>query len=291
MTLARLKDEYLAVYRKQLADPVTAMAASTGTHQAKAKEVNALINQIYQGLRTGIAGSGASTKDVQQRFLVLQYCTSVASLEYRHQVWPYEYMALSRRVGELWERFCSAAWDAPSKPAVARIEPPVFAEVERSIRNRLAHHQIDADVRKEINVAFDLLFTLVGEINMKEDEVFAVSGVPHVIDFKSGFGSNEKGNTVRLLTVGRTYKLWNPDTKLFFLVRQETNNNYLNVIGRSGLWDVRCGAAAYRTIDELTGSDMASIRESVVNFERDLSPAFWRYLSSHLSDLRAYLRW
>jgi hypothetical protein len=291
MTLARLKDDYLAVYKRKMVKAVKAIAAGAGAHQAKAKEVNALVNRIHEELRAGIVASGATVKDIQQQLLALQYCTSVANLEYRHQVWPYEYMALSRRVGELWERFCSAAWDSPSKPTVTRVEPPVFAEVEKSIRDRLAHRKIDDAARKDIDATFDVLFELVGEISMKEDEVFTVSGVPHVIDFKSGFGSNEKGNTLRLLTVGRTYRLWNPDTRLFFLVRQETNNNYLNVIRRGGLWDVRCGAAAYRTIDELTGSDMTSIRESIVNFERDLSPEFWQYLSSHLSDLRAYLRW
>lgn len=291
MTLARLKRDYLAVYQHRLPAAVQAISAGHGTHRTKAREVNAVVNEVHGGLRAEILSSGAPAKEVQQRLLVLQYCTSVASLEYRHQVWPYEYMALSRRVGELWERFCSAAWDSPSKPSVVRIDPPVFSQVEQSIRERLSHRTIDAATRRDVDTAFDVLFELVGDINMKEDEVFTVAAVPHVIDFKSGFGSNEKGNTRRLLTVGRTYKLWNPGTKLFFLVRQETNNNYLNVIRRSGLWDVRCGGAAYQTIDELTGSDLAAIRTSVVDFEQDLSGDFWRNLSSHLSDLTAYLRW
>jgi len=291
VTLACLKNDILATYKERLAGAVTAIAAGTEGHQVKAKEVNARVNRVHEELRAGIAESRATAHNIQQQLLVLQYCTSVASLEYRHQVWPYEYMALSRRVGELWERFCSAAWDSPSKPAVARMEPPNFAEVEKSIRDRLAHRELDAEARKDIDAAFDVLFELVGEISMKEDEVFTVSGIPHVIDFKSGFGSNEKGNTLRLLTVGRTYRLWNPSTQLFFLVRQEANNNYLNVIRRSGLWDVRCGTAAYQTIDDLTGANITSIRDDIVNFERDLSPEFWHYLSTHLSDLRAYLRW
>jgi hypothetical protein len=291
VTLSRLKNDFLAIYQERLTDDVGAIAAGTEGHQAKAKDVNTRVKQVHDELRAGIAESGATTHDIQQQLLVLQYCTSVASLEYRHQVWPYEYMALSRRVGELWERFCSAAWDSPSKPAVARVKPPNFAEVEKRIRDRLAHREMDDEARMDIDAAFDVLFELVGKISMKEDEVFTVSGIPHVIDFKSGFGSNEKGNTLRLLTVGRSYKLWNPSTQLFFLVRQEANNNYLNVIRRSRLWDVRCGTAAYQTIDDLTGAEITSIRDNIVNFERDLSPEFWHYLSTHLSDLRAYLRW
>lgn len=291
MTLLQLKAEYLKAYHAQLTAPVKAMAAGAGAHQAKAKEVNALVAQIFDSLRANIIATAANAKDTQQKLIILQYCTSVVSLEYRHEVWPYEYMALSRRVGELWERFCSAAWDSPSKPHVERIEPPSFSEVEKNIRGRLAARKIDAETRVDIDAAFDVLFELVGEISMKEDEVFAVNGVPHVIDFKSGFGSNEKGNTLRLLTVGRTYKLWNPNTKLFFLVRQEVNNNYLNVIKRSKLWEVQCGAEAYKIIDELTGSDMSAIRNTVIDFENDFSKEFWNYLSSHLSDLRAYLKW
>ncbi|WP_214658000.1 hypothetical protein, partial [Vibrio anguillarum] len=72
----------------------------------------------------------------------------------------------------------------------------------------------------------------------------------HIIDFKSGFGSNEKGNTLRLIAVGRAYKHWDSNTNLLFLVRQNENNNYLETIRRSNLWDVYCGDAAYRKIDE-----------------------------------------
>ena len=121
--------------------------------------------------------------------------------------------------------------------------------------------------------------------------MFTLDGTPHIIDFKSGFGSNEKGNTLRLQTVGHAYKLWNPDTKLLLLVRQEQNNNYLNVIKRSGLWDVRCGDEAYAAIDELTSSNVQALRSQVIDFQSDLSDEFWNDLSSHLSDMASYLQW
>lgn len=126
---------------------------------------------------------------------------------------------------------------------------------------------------------------------MREDVVCTVDNTPYVIDFKSGFGSNEKGNTDRLLAVGRAYKLWNPDTRLYLLVRQQENNSYLNVIKRSGLWDVYLGEQAYEVIDSLTGSDIRAVRESVVDFSTDLSHTFWTDVSSHLTDLSSYLRW
>lgn len=289
MNLSVLKNELFRSYHASLMDPVRQIAALNDTHQNKAKKVNQLIIEIQTKLIDEMTIVG-SDQDKQQVLLLIQYCTSVVSLEYRHMVWPYEYMALSRRVGELWERFCRAAWDQPSREHVHRIKAPLFSTVSDSLRSRL-QSSISESAQISALADIDILFKLVGEINMKEDEMFLLEGVPHIIDFKSGFGSNEKGNTLRLIAVGHAYKLWNPNTKLFLLVRQEQNNNYLEVIRRSGLWDVRCGGSAYAAIDEFTGSNMENMRSEVVNFQTDLSESFWNDLSSNLSDLTSYLRW
>ena len=135
------------------------------------------------------------------------------------------------------------------------------------------------------------LFELIVDINMKEDEVFEVDGIPYVVDFKSGFGSNEKGNTTRLLTVGRAFKLWNPQTQLLLLVRQTENNNYLNRIKNSGFWQVYCGQDAYRKIDELTGARTTQMRRDVFDFTSDLSKQFLNDLNSQLPNLTSYLEW
>ena len=108
---------------------------------------------------------------------------------------------------------------------------------------------------------------------------------------KSGFGSNEKGNMLRLLTVGRAYRIWDHRTKLMLLVRQGENNNYLKVLLRSGLWEVHTGANTYRKIEEITGTDIASVRDNVVDWSADLSPDFYSYLTSQPTDLTAYLAW
>ena len=288
--LTQLKIDTLSKFHENLEDPVSEIGAASNTHQKKAKLVNSLIADLTSTLKIELDTIN-SLNDKQNALLVLQYCTSVASLEYRHQVWPYEYMALSRRVGELWERFCCSAWDCPSKNNVIRISPPEFSTVSETISSRIDRLTTNSDHHEEIKTDVHSLLELIGEINMKEDEVFIREEVPHVIDFKSGFGSNEKGNTIRLQAVGRAYKLWNPDTVLLFLVRQEENNNYLDVIKRSGLWDVRCGDSAYKIIDEITGSDMMYIRENIIDFKADLSEIFWDDISSHLSDLSSYLNW
>lgn len=290
MNLSVLKKGLLLKYHNYLQPAAGRIARSPATHQEKSQEVNALITDYQKTLASSLPTfQNAHAK--QQAYLVLSYCTCAVSLEYRHRVWPYEYMALSRRVGELWERFCSTAWDYPSREQVTRIPPPSFAEVSQRLRSEITNRAIGPDSRKDIETKLDVLFDLIGNINMKEDETFTVKGVPYVIDFKSGFGSNEKGNTFRLMTVGRAYKLWNTKTKLLLLVRQGQNNNYLNVIRRSGLWDVRCGSEAYATIDELTGSDLEEIRRSVIDFRSDLSKTCWSDLCAHLSNLTNYLQW
>ena len=200
-------------------------------------------------------------------------------------------MAFSRRVGELWEAFCRAAWDYPSRPAVARIATPDFGAVRGAMFDRIKANIGSHARRDEIITDLDILFEIIGDINMKEDEVFSVDGVPHVIDFKSGFGSNEKGNMLRLQTVGKAYRIWNHQTRLLLLVRQEENNNYLRVLRRLGLWEVHTGDAAYERISELTGARMQEIRKTVIDWPSDLSKELYDYLKNQPSDLTGYLVW
>jgi hypothetical protein len=124
---------------------------------------------------------------------------------------------------------------------------------------------------------------------MNEDEVFHVGGIPHVIDFKSGFGSNEKGNMLRLQTVGKAYRIWNHQTRLLLLVRQEENNNYLNVLRRAGLWEVHTGTKAYEQVSELTGADMQTVRNTVIDWPSDLSAELYEFLTN--ASLTGYLIW
>jgi hypothetical protein len=227
----------------RLSAPVMQIGETGLTRNEKAKQVNALVATERERLVASIANFPLETRATLA--LTIQYCCSVASLEYRHQVWPYEYMAFSRRIGELWEAFCKTAWTYPVKQGVQRISHPQFRDVKAALLKRVKANVGVHDKGAEIMADIDTLFEIVGEINMKEDEVFASETIPHIVDFKSGFGSNEKGNMLRLLTVARAYKIWDHRTRLMLLVRQEANNNYLNVLRRSKLWDVYTGDAAY----------------------------------------------
>ena len=257
--------------------------------QNKAKLVNKCVtqqrNQIISSVgRLPICDRGTAA-------LIIQYCCTVAFLEYRHRVWPYDYMTFSRRIGELWEAFCKTAWEYPVDSSVERISPPDFAEIRQVLQHRLESNLGNHENSREIIRDIEILFDIIGNINMKEDEVFTKSGVPHVIDFKSGFGSNEKGNTLRLITVGRAYKIWNQNTRLMLLVRQEVNNNYLEVLRKTGVWEVYTGLDSYRMIDEMTGSSIYNVRNSIIDWRADLSQGFIRDLESQPGNLTSYLSW
>lgn len=289
LDLNKLKKDILDNFHRDLSPAVSEIIGLQIEYQKKAQAVNSVAGQIRNAWINWI--SSLPIGDRTNASLVLQYCYSVASLEYRNRVWPYEYMAFSRRVGELWEGFCSAAWNFPNRENVQRFNHPHFDDVRRTLRTRLDEN-IGGHARKtELQADIDILFDIIGDINMREDEVFEVEGIPHVIDFKSGFGSNEKGNMLRLQTVGRAYKLWNLDTRLLLLVRQSANNNYLRVLENLGLWEVHTSDNAYNLISELTGADIQQVRRSIIDWERDLSRDFITHLSRQTTDLRSYLEW
>lgn len=283
------KSEILGNLHNKLSRSVELVKSEGHSSKQSAQRVNALVALERGNLIKSLEDVPADHRG--RAALLIQYCTTVVGLEYRHSVWPYEYMAFSRRIGELWEAFCRTAWTYPLNPAVKGLKAPAFSDVRSSLLNRVTTNIGAHDKGEEIMVDVSTLFEIVGDVNMKEDEVFTVNNVPHVIDFKSGFGSNEKGNMLRLLTVGRAYKIWDSRTELMLLVRQEANNNYLQVLRRSGLWSVYTGDGTYNKIHELTGADIKAVRDEAVDWRADLTPRFYAYLKSQPTDLTTYLAW
>ncbi len=283
-----LKQEIFDYFRVNLSATTQSIQNSNLPQKTKSNQINQAVEAVRVQL-IPILFNNHPELNVSKLYMLLQYCYTVMSFEYRNMVWPYEYMAFSRRNGELWERFCKAAWDNSQVPNLFRIEAPEFDDVRNSFRDRIIGYTATNENQELIVNDMDSIFALVGEINMKQDEMFISDGINHIIDFKSGFSSNEKGNTFRVLAVGRAYKHWDSNVNLLFLVRQNENNNYLEIIRRSNLWAVHCGDEAYRKIDELTNAGIAEIRREAIDFQNDLSAGFWNYLDAN--DLTSYLDW
>lgn len=288
MNYHQLKAEIFSRFHNDLQQIATDIFNSNVNAGKKSTQINNAVDNVKINISAGLLFRYPNVNK-SKLLMTLQYCYSVISLEYRNMVWPYEYMAFSRRNGELWERFCKSAWDNHQQPSLFRIAAPSFNDVKSNFRDRIISHTHGNPNQRNIIEDVDSIFELVGEINMIEDEMFNLNGSNYIIDFKSGFGSNEKGNMLRLIAVGRAYKHWDPNVSLLFLVRQNENNNYLETIRRMGLWDVRCGDAAYNRIDELTNAGICDIRRDVIDFRNDLSPAFWSYLANN--NLTDYLNW
>lgn len=111
-----------------------------------------------------------------------------------------------------------------------------------------------------------------GEIQLASDLHFTDGETKWVVDFKSGFGSNEKGNTNRLLLVGSIYK--NIETEKYkceMFVRATDNNAYLKRISESGIWRVFCGRDAYRRISMYTGFPLGKWIRTNIQWMSDFS--------------------
>ena len=287
MTWIELKIEILELFHMNIQYHIDSIHGKS--KQQKTKVLNNLILREKDNIKKQLLNKYSFSRENISIFnLILQYCFSVVSLEYRHRLWEYEYMSLSRRNGELWESFCKTAWDCPNTNTVRICEPNFFQirdNIYHSLRELIENH----GNKDKIISKFDDVFKLIGAINMKEDEIFMINDIIHVIDFKSGFGSNEKGNTLRLIAVGEAYKLWNPKTQLLILVRQQENNNYLQKLKRDSHWNVYCGYYSYIKIDEFTRSGICYVIDNIVDFEHDLSDSFIDFLKKE--SLLEYLKW
>lgn len=230
--------------------------------------------------------------------LILMHCTNVVMLESRNSVWPYEYMAFARRIGELWEPFVTTCFDLPVSDQVELFVPPLFADIKqrlhREVREFIEQLSIPQDDKNALLTYYDQVWSLVtsGEIKLELDLHFAIGEVRHVVDCKSGFGSNEKGNTNRLLLVASIYRNIEPqDYRCMLFVRsaEDENNHYLQTLKNSGLWEVYCGAETYPKVAEFSGFDLGGWMHEYVVWEEDLHAECYDHLEQN--DLTKYLTW
>lgn len=227
---------------------------------------------------------------------MLTYASYIVMLEYRNKVWEYEYMAFARRIGELWEPFCKLAFDFPIK-ALSIIDPPNFDEVQTKIKSNATEYidslDLSEEIKKELKRHYDIPWTMVdsGGIKLGLDLHFEQDGIHYNCDFKSGFSSNEKGNTNRLLLVASIYNSLGEIEKTILFVRQpeDDNNHYLQTLKNSPYWDVYCANDSYAAMKEFTGFDMRKWLDDNADWQNDISEEFKQHLQKN--DLLKYLTW
>lgn len=294
------KDQWLKDFRSYAETILASLQTSRKSRNNKTSVINEKIKKFRSKKLAIIKRQAISEEWDNERLLneilCITYVSYIVMLEYRNKVWPYEYMAFARRIGEFWEPFCKLAFEYPVKE-LHIITPPDFKQVQRGIRNNAAEYidslEVSDDIKEELNRHYSIPWTLVesGGITLTLDLHFEQAGIHYNCDFKSGFNSNEKGNANRLLLVASIYKSLGEREKTLFFIRQNENenNHYLQTLKNSPYWDVYCADDCYAAIKSFTGFDIRSWLDNNANWAHDISNELRTHLEAN--DLLKYLTW
>lgn len=299
--LCHNKQRLLRYFRSRASETLCELALiySASDFKKKALAVNHAIIQSKENLITILLETARkeywNNKEILECILMITYTNDVVMLETRNIVWEYDYMSFSRRIGELWEPFCKLCFLYPVN-SINLFIPPLFSDVKRDLTNEIEQYigrlSITEHEKSQLKRYYDKVWTLVtsGEIKLECDLHFTDGTKKYVVDFKSGFGSNEKGNTNRLLLVGSIYQnIESEDYKCLIFVRSTDNNHYLNTLQNSGIWSTFCGNDTYNQIKEFSGFDIHKWIEQNINWSEDFSASMRSTISSQ--NLDNYLIW
>jgi len=294
------KTEVLAYFRDRASEFLTDIKQKFAETQSdkRARAINECLNETKNKLITTILQQAEKESWTHQEklecLLMITYCNIVVMIESRNSVRPYEYMDFSRRVGELWDPFCKLCFYYPVND-VSLFIPPLFSEVKKTLTDEIIDYinnlNISPEEKEELKKYYEKVWSLVtsGEIQLELDLHFVSQGQKYVVDFKSGFGSNEKGNTNRLLLVASIYKNLPESYRCLLFVRAEENNSYFNTLKNSGIWEAYCGSEAYVKIREYSGYDLKSWIDTNMDWANDFKPESITHFQEQ--NLLQYLLW
>ena len=297
--LRHSKVAIIQYFRDKSAEYEIVASRECGTdHKEKCKKMNTSLshcrNEFITSVRQVAIEENWTKEELLESILMITYCNYVVMLETRNSIWAYEYMTFSRRIGELWEPFCKLVFEYPINN-LELIIPPSFVEIkakmERNVTQKIDGLNISVEDKRELLASYDAVWEMVtsGEIQMNLDLHFKIGENKYVVDFKSGFGSNEKGNTNRLLLVAKIYHGLNDNYIPMIFVRSAENNHYFNTLRNSGIWRAYSGNATYDEIHRYSGYNIKHWIDNNIDWENDLSAGFVQHLRDN--DLLQYLTW
>lgn len=296
----KTKAEWISRFRSVGNLILMELSKSPKSKKDKASEINKRIKEYRENEINSINAVAKQelwdNQTLLNEILLLTYASYIVMLECRNKVWEYEYMAFARRIGELWEPFCKLAFDFPVKK-LALIDPPDFDEVQTKIKTNAIEYieslDLSEDIKSELKRHYGIPWTMVdsGGIKLGLDLHFEQDGVHYNCDFKSGFSSNEKGNTNRLLLVASIYNSLGEIEKTILFVRQaeDENNHYLQTLKNSPYWEVYCADDGYAAMKTFTGFDMRKWLDENADWENDISNELKQHLERN--GLLKYLTW
>ena len=290
------KHNLLLWFREQMDILISQLTLNTANQKKNASKVNTHVKTLRDQWLTWAANNHTSKADLLDKVLLIQYVTYVIMLEYRNKVWKYDYMTFSRRIGEIWEEFCKIPFYYPVTnlelvdPIDFNTHKEHFQDEVKTYINNLNISDLEKD---SLHSYFEYTWSLVesGQISLSLDLHFKTANTFYNVDYKSGFSSNEKGNTNRLLLVGSIYSSMSTPYKNLIFVRQteEENNHYFQTLKNSPFWTTYCGAEAYQAIGQFTGVDLRSWMDNNINWHNDISADFKNDLIEN--NILKYLTW
>lgn len=286
----------LDIFRANANEALQEILKSGKDYKSNASEINKKILRFKESLIKEILEKKLTNEERLNAILLTTYVCNVVMLEHRNIVWEYDYMTFSRRIGEIWEPFCKLPFEYPVKK-LQIYNPPKFDYVKdvlkKEIENLIENTDISINQKEMLGKYYEDMWNLIdsGSISLSLDLHFIQDNVCYDIDYKSGFSSNEKGNTNRLLLVASIYQKLPEQHKTLIFVRQEEeeNNHYLKTLKNSRHWQVFCADKAYGKINEFTGFDLKGWMDKNMEWQKDISPEFKSYLDKQ--NLLKYLTW
>ena len=291
--------EWINFFRNNANRDLEDIINSSNNYKDRARKINKKIKKdrdlIIQELKEQMAEKNQN-EELLSMILMITYTSNIVMLESRNKMWKYEYMSFARRIGELWEPFCKLPFEYPIKK-LDIIEPPNFANVQNQIQKSAIDYinglELSEEVKKELIRHFEIPWSMLdsGGIKLSLDLHFEQNNIHYNCDFKSGFSSNEKGNTNRLLLVASIYNSLGDTEKTILFVRQseDENNHYLITLKNSPYWKVYCANDCYEAMKQFTGFDLRKWIDINIDWKNDISKEFKEHLLKN--DLLKYLTW
>jgi len=301
-TILTRKTQILAYFRNRGEESLEDISRnfSHKQHKRKTSEINKAVietkNKLIMTILQKSQDQNWSREKLLSSILLVTYCSYVTMIDFRNLIWAYDYMTFSRRIGELWEPFCKLCFEYSIKKLELFI-PPLFSDVRKTmtyeIENYIDKLTITTAEKEDLKKYYEKVWSMVtsGEIKLELDLHFKQNNKLYNIDFKSGFGSNEKGNTNRLLLVATIYKNLENNYKCYLLVRskEEENNQYFRQLKDSSVWTAFCGDNTYSEIKTFTGFDLKEWVLNNINWKGDLQKETVKQLERN--NLDKYIVW
>ena len=136
------KEGLLSYFRSRSNEILSELALqySEEDYKKKASALNKEIIKSKDNLLSILLETAKTEKwtnsELLECILMITYTNDVVMLEARNSVWEYEYMAFSRRVGELWEPFCKLCFNYPLTN-IRLFVPPLFSEVKHNLTTEI----------------------------------------------------------------------------------------------------------------------------------------------------------